>query len=395
MQTRLLYVSNGNIPSRWAHTVQIMKMSEALASLVPAFRLLIPGALAPRATTDAAIFDWYGIQKGFRLSRLPMGWRLGPRDLDRSNWRLFSSRARWYARLLRPRLLMTRCHETADYALRDGLPLLFETHDGPGHPKTLELMARLARYPRLAGVITTSETLKTTFCAEGLRPEQVLAIPNAVDVDRFNVPSTARARARAELGVRDETFLVAYTGSLRPHKGIETVIAAARLRPEYRFVTVGGDVADIVAWRADAATASNLAMLPFVPNSALPAYLAAADACLVPNSAADRTAGWTFSLKFYEYLASARPVVASDIPSLRAATEDGDLALLVPPDDPQAVAAALDLLHRDPALAVRLGERGRRRMAEQTWQHRARRVLETFAPGLLDLQGASAGHGRG
>jgi hypothetical protein len=47
MQTRLLYVSNGNIPSRWAHTVQVMKMSEALVSLVPAFRLLIPGVLAP------------------------------------------------------------------------------------------------------------------------------------------------------------------------------------------------------------------------------------------------------------------------------------------------------------------------------------------------------------
>ena len=177
MRAQFLYVSNGNIPSRWAHTMQIMKMSEALAPLAPDFKLLIPGAWGPCAASDAAIFAWYGIQKPFRLSRLPMGWCLDQRDLDRSNWRRFSARARWYARLLRPRLLMTRCHETADYALRDGLPLLFETHDGPGHPKTMELMARLARYPRLTGVVTTAETLRQAFCDAGLRPEQVLALP--------------------------------------------------------------------------------------------------------------------------------------------------------------------------------------------------------------------------
>ena len=393
MRTALLYVSNGNIPSRWAHTLQIMKMSEALAALVPSFALVIPGALAAGAASDAAIFDWYGVRRPFSLRRLPMGWHLDPRELERSNWRRFSARARWYARLLRPRLLMTRCHETADYALRDGLPLLFETHDGPGHPKSMELMARLGRYRRLKGVVTTSETLKQAFCEVGVRPEQVLAIPNAVDVAHFELPPAARARARMELRAEEGTFLVAYTGSLKPYKGIDTLIATARLRPQYRFVTIGGDAKDIAAWQADAAAVPNLSMLPFVPNSELPGYLAAADACLVPNSSADRTAGWTFSLKLYEYLAAARPVIASDIPSLRSATDGGELALLVPPDDPGALAAALDRLQQDPALAARLGERGRRRMAEQTWRQRARCVIETFAPELLEEQGALARHG--
>lgn len=395
MRTALLYVSNGNIPSRWAHTVQIMKMSEALAALVPSFELLIPGALATGAASNATLFDWYGIRRPFRLRRLPMGWRLDPSELERSNWRRFSARARWYARLRRPRLVWTRCHETANYALGDGLPLLFETHDGPGHPKTMELMARLGRYPRLRGVVTTSDTLKQAFCDTGLRPEQVLAIPNAVDVAHFELPASARARARTELGAGEGAFLVAYTGSLKPYKGIDTLIATARLRPQYRFVTIGGDAKDIAAWHADAVGLPNLSMLPFVPNTALPDYLAAADACLVPNSSADRTAGWTFSLKLYEYLAAARPVVASDIPSLRSATRGGELALLVPPDEPGAVAAALDRLHQDPALAARLGERGRRRMAEQTWGQRARRVIETFAPELLHVRAAMAGHGHG
>jgi glycosyltransferase involved in cell wall biosynthesis len=68
---------------------------------------------------------------------------------------------------------------------------------------------------------------------------------------------------------------------------------------------------------------------------------------------------------------------------LRAATADGELALLVPPDDPQALATALDRLHSDAALAAWLGAQGRQRMANQTWQKRARRIIETFAPDLL------------
>jgi len=383
---QLLYISNGNIPSRWAHTVQIMKMSEAFARIVPDFSLLIPGSLrggVPGGDLPAAdLFAWYGITRPFRLRRLPMAWRLAPAMLDRSNWRQFSSRARYYTWLARPRLIMTRCHESADYALRDRFPVIFETHDGPGHPKTMDAIAAFARRPTLAGVVTTSEVLKDAFCAAGLRPEQVLAIPNAVDLDRFELEDGARAAARRALGVAPDDFLVVYTGSLKPYKGIGTLVEAARLRPRYRFVTVGGSAEEIAGWEAQAADCRNLELRPFVPNRELPRYLAAADACLVPNSASDRTASWTFSLKLYEYLAAGRPVVASDIPSLRSAVADGVEALLVPPDDAQALAAALDRLHDEPAFAAGLAAAGRRKVAEITWDRRARLVIDTFAPGL-------------
>jgi glycosyltransferase involved in cell wall biosynthesis len=378
----LLYISNGNIPSRWAHTVQIMKMSEALARIVPRFGLLIPGGILDGRLADDAIFAWYGITRPFRLRRLPMAWRLDPAMLERSNWRQFSSRARYYTWLARPRLIMTRCHESADYALRDRFPVIFETHDGPGHTKTMDAIAEFARRPTLAGVVTTSEVLKDAFCSAGLSPAQVLVIPNAVDLARFELRAGAREAARSELGVRPEEFLVAYTGSLKAYKGIGTVIEAARLRPRYRFITIGGSAEEIAGWQAQAADCRNLELRPFVPNQELPRYLAAADACLVPNSASDRTAAWTFSLKLYEYLAAGRPVVASDIPSLRSAVVNGVEALLVPPDDAQALAAALDRLHVDPTFAAGLAATGLHKVAEMTWDRRARRVIETFAPGL-------------
>jgi glycosyltransferase involved in cell wall biosynthesis len=379
---QLLYISNGNIPSRWAHTVQIMKMSEAFAELVPDFRLLIPGGLLG-SMPPHDIFDWYGISRPFRLSRLPMAWRLAPSMLDRSNWRRFSARARIYTWAARPRLIMTRCHESADFALRDGFRVIFETHDGPGHPKTMDAIAAFARRPTLVGVVTTSDVLKEAFCEAGLRPDQVLAIPNAVDPKRFALDPGTREAVRRELAVASDDFLVIYTGSLRTYKGIKTILEAARLRPAYRFLTIGGSPEEIADWRAISADCPNLDMRPFIPNRELPGYLAAADACLVPNSASDRTAAWTFSLKLYEYLAAGKAVVASDIPSLRAAVAGGNLALLVPPDDPDALAAALDRLRREPLLAATLRTAGRRTVAELTWAHRARRILDTFAPELI------------
>lgn len=379
----LLYISNGNIPSRWAHTIQIMKMCEALGGLVRDFALLIPGDIATGAARRAEIFEWYGIEHPFRLTRLTMAWRLRADHLDRSNWRQFASRARWYTWWKRPGLIWTRCHESAEYALRDGFPLIFETHDGPGHPKTMDAIAKFARCPTLVGVVTTSEILAEAFAGVGLAREKILVAPNAVEPARFRVADRTRIKTRRELGLAEGEFVAIYTGSLKAYKGIPTLIESARLRPRYRFLVVGGAPEEVSDWSSRARDCPNLTFVPFVPNQELPRYLAAADACLVPNSSSDRTAAWTFSLKLYEYMAAERPIVASAIPSLASVIRDQDTGLLVTPDDARALAAALDRIRSNPEFARRLAAAGRAQVALATWDRRARQVLEAFAPHLL------------
>lgn len=80
-----------------------------------------------------------------------------------------------------------------------------------------------------------------------------------------------------------------------------------------------------------------------------------------------------------EAAASARPIVASDIPGCREVAREGENALLTPPDDPAALAAALDRLFVDAALRRRLGEAGRRiAEAEFSADDVARRTLELY-----------------
>jgi glycosyltransferase involved in cell wall biosynthesis len=80
-------------------------------------------------------------------------------------------------------------------------------------------------------------------------------------------------------------------------------------------------------------------------------------------------------------MAAGRPIVASDLPSLREVLTDGVDARLVPPDSPEALAAGLVEVLDDPALAARLAAASAAAVAGRTWDARAGAVRD-FVSGL-------------
>jgi len=120
--------------------------------------------------------------------------------------------------------------------------------------------------------------------------------------------------------------------------------------------------------------------------------LTAADAVVMPS----RWEG--MPLVLLEALARGRPVVASAVGGTLEVVTDGEHARLVPPDDPQALATALEAFHRHPDAALRLGRRAAARVREDfTWP----RVVEAFesvydeALGLASFEPAAGDAGRG
>ena len=97
------------------------------------------------------------------------------------------------------------------------------------------------------------------------------------------------------------------------------------------------------------------------------------------DSVSDR---FTSSLKLLQMMALGMPVVATDTPPIRAVATDGRDVLLVPPNDPEALAGGIGRLLADPDLAARLAAAARRTAEAYGWDARARR-LEDFAAGLL------------
>jgi glycosyltransferase involved in cell wall biosynthesis len=82
-------------------------------------------------------------------------------------------------------------------------------------------------------------------------------------------------------------------------------------------------------------------------------------------------------LKVFGYMAAAKPILCSDLPVLHEVIEDGRNGILVPPDDPDAWATALQRLIEDRALREQLGATAHADfLTRHTWRQRASRVLE-------------------
>lgn len=143
-------------------------------------------------------------------------------------------------------------------------------------------------------------------------------------------------------------------GRLDERKGLDVAVDALALLPDATTLTVvgGGDesVAGDLRRRADAAgTGHRLALRPAVERDALPALFAAHDALLFPVR-------WSepFGLVPLEAMAFGRPVVSTGVGGQAEYLRDGENALVVPADDPGAVAAAVGRLAGDDALRDRL-----------------------------------------
>jgi glycosyltransferase involved in cell wall biosynthesis len=108
------------------------------------------------------------------------------------------------------------------------------------------------------------------------------------------------------------------------------------------------------------------------------AYLEAADIGLLLYPATQYLAQFSSPLKLVEYLACGLPVVATRLPSIEEAIDDGVNARLVAPGDPEAAAAVIASTVRDPVRLDRLSAGALRAAADYTYARRAERIEEAL-----------------
>jgi len=151
----------------------------------------------------------------------------------------------------------------------------------------------------------------------------------------------------------DEPFTCLFVGKLIPLQGLETILAAARAVPELPFRIVGsGQLEPLLRARP-----ANVEWIPWVEYERLPDELHRAGCALGIFGTSDK-ARRVIPNKAFQALACGTPLVTGDTPAARELLVDEESALLVPPGDPQALAAAIGRLTADTALAQRLGEGG-------------------------------------
>jgi glycosyltransferase involved in cell wall biosynthesis len=216
-------------------------------------------------------------------------------------------------------------------------------------------------------VITNAEAVRDQLISEGVRKEKTLTIYNSLDLERVSAGSVMRrndALAMFNLPAENNIQLVTIVANLRHKvKNHSMFLRAARTvsqaLPRTGFV-VAGEGELMTSLRAMAEELGLTDKVYFIGRcDRVGELLALSDVCVLSSTAEG------FSNSILEYMAAARPVVATDVGGAREAIVDSQTGYLVRSDDCAAMAERIVDLLRNPHMASAMGKRGRQIIEER------------------------------
>lgn len=213
--------------------------------------------------------------------------------------------------------------------------------------RTLRSVDRIVVHTRSYGVTSAM-----------LRGRELAVIPSVVDLDRFR-PGLDASALRRDLHLEGKRVL-AFTGRLVPHKGVDVILQAlTRLPKDVVFLALGAGprLPSLVGQARRLRIEDRVKFCPAVSDEDLPKFLALADLFVFPSQ--NRLEG--FGLVVAEAMAVGLPVIIADMPGVREVIEPGQEGLLVEPLLASDLAEKVMTLLDHPELARRMGAAGRAR----------------------------------
>jgi len=248
----------------------------------------------------------------------------------------------------------------------------YEVHDFPEKKKFFYKIL----FKNLKGVIITNKwklvKIKKIF---GLADEKLLYEPNAVDINEVNI-DISKEGARERLNLDQKLYYAIYTGHLYSWKGVDTLAKTADLLPDdVRLVFVGGTSDDIKKFKDKYCQNKKIIIVGFVPHDEIPYWQKAADILILPNTAKeDISKYYTSPMKLFEYMASKRPIIASNIPSITEILNKNN-AYLFEADNPNDLAEKIKYIINNPDESNKLVSQAWQDVQKYTWSNRIKRIL--------------------
>ncbi|MBM7782537.1 glycosyltransferase family 4 protein [Arthrobacter tumbae] len=237
-------------------------------------------------------------------------------------------------------------------------------------------------------VVTLGEAMRQQILTAGDLRGGVLLCPNAVGEAFLDEPLDSQS-ARALLGLPHDGVFVGTVSSLVEYEGLDVLLRAIAMlageHPGLQCLIVGDGVAASALRQlaGELGITSRVTFTGRVPRKHAHLYHQALDIFVVPRRDLAVTRAVT-PLKPVEAMASARPVVASNLPALNEIVEDSVTGTLVVPDSAEELAAALkDLIREDGAVvtdeARAMGATSRVRvLKERTWTGTTSTLLRAY-----------------
>ncbi len=259
------------------------------------------------------------------------------------------------------------------FELRDLWPESIAAVGAASDGVALRVLSRVAHflYRRVDTIVSVTESFVTILAERGIPKEKIVVVRNGVDLAEF-APRERENAFREEAGVGRDEFLVTYLGTVGMAHGLSTILDSASVTQgepiRYLIVGEGAEKSELET-RAARRGLANVTFLAGQPRERVPAILAASDAVLV-HLRDDPLFVAVIPSKIFEAMAMARPIILAvrgESAEIVAAAEAG---IIVKPEFPLELVAAVRRLRDDPDLERRLGKNGRR-AAEKEFCRRA------------------------
>ncbi|MFA4941732.1 MAG: glycosyltransferase family 4 protein [Patescibacteria group bacterium] len=230
--------------------------------------------------------------------------------------------------------------------------------------------------------IFVTENLRNSYikkfrCAS----KNMLVFPDAVDLSIFNI-GMDKETARKELNLPQNKRIILYTGRFKTmdmDKGIIDILKALKiLDNDIIFLAIGGSKKDIIEYEGKAKEENVFDRVKFFGNvnqKTLAIYQKASDLLLMPFPFTQHFAYYMSPLKMFEYMASQRPIIASDLPSVREILNENN-SLLAKPGDSKDLARGIEEILNNKELSDKISKQAFFDVKQYTWERRVKKILD-------------------
>ena len=372
---KLIYLSNYRIPTQNALGIQITKMCEAFARKNIDVELIIP----KYNKNKQDLFEYYDLKKIFKVKELP---NFNLIKFGKYGFLvqtiLFLVLARIYLIFNKYNILYTR-EQLAGLFFKN---FIYEAHN---FTKKVTIFHKIL-WKKVDKIIAITSFIEKDFVKAGVPANKILVAADAVDLEKFDVnfsQKNIRLKLNLPLDKQIVAFVGKYTTFKKGNKGVNDLIKILpqilKSNPNIFLLIVGVGEENInkviTSLKKMHIRDENYKIISHIPHKKVPYYLKASDVLMMNYSKFKYHTYYTSPMKMFEYMTSKRPIVASDLPSIREILNK-DNSILIEPDNLVSLQNGIEKAFRDKSLSHKISNRAFADVQNYTWQKRSQSILK-------------------
>ena len=326
MKENYIFFTKSTLPQPEAHIVHDVNTANAVANL--GYSAILVYLKSPQQSLNP--LDWiqpfkpqkptteliryYKIGEHLKTIDLAMPYPISAKGNKWLNYSTYICKYYFPLHIFRhTKILHTLDWNLIKVAIKSGIPVIYERE----HDQHNKYDPEIVNSPLFQVAITVADSVKDNMMAMGMPSEKIVKLPLSFNSSFLTRYPEAASQWREKLLTNGREKLVIYSGGLYGFKGVDLLLDVAQHLPQIQFAFAGGKPKQLEHYRGlvTAKQLDNVTFVGYIQHEQLPSLLQAADILAHPHlSGAAST--FTSPLKFFEYLASGMPIVATTIPPL-------------------------------------------------------------------------------